>query len=72
MEKYISFSVGGLRFIDSLQFLNTSLGNLIDNLKKDGDDRFKISSSQFQGAKFQKEMDENRLRRERSACWNIH
>lgn len=53
MEKYISFSVGELRFIDFLQFLNTSLENLVDNLKKDGDDRFKILSSQFQDKKFQ-------------------
>lgn len=53
MEKYISFSVGELRFIDFLQFLNTSLENLVDNLKKDGDDRFKILSSQFQDEKFQ-------------------
>ena len=27
MEKYISFSIGQLRFLDSLQFLNTSLDN---------------------------------------------
>ena len=29
MEKYISFSLGQLRFIDSLQFLNASLGSLV-------------------------------------------
>jgi hypothetical protein len=32
MEKYISFSLGILRFIDSLQFLNCSLEKLVDNL----------------------------------------
>ena len=32
MEKYISFSIGNLRFIDSLQFLNASLDTLVKNL----------------------------------------
>ena len=32
MEKYISFSLGALRFIDSLQFMNLSLEKLVDNL----------------------------------------
>ena len=31
-EKYISFSIGGLRFIDSFQFLFASLDNLAKNL----------------------------------------
>ncbi len=35
-EKYVSFSLGSLRFIASLQFLPTSLGNLVDNLAQDG------------------------------------
>ena len=34
-ERYITFSLGGLRFIDSLQFLNASLERLVDNLTKD-------------------------------------
>ncbi|KAF8794328.1 hypothetical protein HNY73_002319 [Argiope bruennichi] len=34
-EKYISFSFGSLRFIDSFQFLNTSLEKLVQNLKPD-------------------------------------
>ena len=42
MEKYISFSLGNLRFIDSFQFLNTSLEKLVDNLKADGLDHFDI------------------------------
>ena len=29
MEKYICFSIGQLRFIDSLQFLNASLEKLV-------------------------------------------
>jgi hypothetical protein len=35
MEKYMSFSFGQLRFIDSLQFLNSSLETLADNLSED-------------------------------------
>lgn len=35
-EKYISFSIGDLTFIDSLQFLNASLEKLISNLQKKG------------------------------------
>ncbi|KFM69574.1 hypothetical protein X975_03200, partial [Stegodyphus mimosarum] len=34
-KKSISFSLGNLRFIDSLQFLNASLENLVANLEKD-------------------------------------
>ena len=33
MEKYLSLSVGQLRFIDSLQFLNASLDSLVKNLE---------------------------------------
>ncbi|GFT43648.1 uncharacterized protein NPIL_360211 [Nephila pilipes] len=33
-EKYISFSIGSLRFLDSLQFLNASLEKLVSNLEK--------------------------------------
>jgi len=32
MEKYMSFTLGRLRFIDSLQFLSASLAKLVDNL----------------------------------------
>ena len=34
MEKYISFSLGGLQFIDSLNFLQASLDSLVNNLPK--------------------------------------
>ena len=38
MEKYITFSIGALRFKDSLQFLNSSLDKLVKNaLGKDED-----------------------------------
>ena len=40
-ERYISFTLGRLRFIDSFQFLGTSLGNLVTNLAADGADAFK-------------------------------
>ncbi|MES9902420.1 MAG: hypothetical protein ABW168_07025 [Sedimenticola sp.] len=36
MEKYVSFSLGSLRFMDSLQFLHASLENLVGNLAMDG------------------------------------
>ncbi|XP_028417042.1 uncharacterized protein LOC114541307 [Dendronephthya gigantea] len=39
-EKYISFSIDNLDFIDSLQFMNASLEKLVSNLAKDGVDKF--------------------------------
>ena len=47
MEKYISFSIGHLRFIDSLQFLNASLEKLTMNLAQDGPDTFIHLSKHF-------------------------
>ena len=41
MEKYISFSLGGLRFIDSLQFLLSSLDSLVES-NKNKQEIFKI------------------------------
>jgi len=40
MEKYISFEIQGLRFIDSLQFLNCNLDTLVKNLEKGGEEKF--------------------------------
>ena len=40
MEKYISFSCGNLRFIDSCQFVNNSLHNLVHNLAAEGEQAF--------------------------------
>ena len=34
MEKYMTFSLGQLKFIDSLQFLNNSLDKLLGNLRQ--------------------------------------
>ena len=39
-EKFMSFKVGYLRFIDSFQFLATSLGTLAENLKSPSGDAF--------------------------------
>jgi hypothetical protein len=39
-EKFIAMQIGGLRFIDSLQFLPASLENLVSNLSKDGYEKF--------------------------------
>lgn len=39
-EHYISFSLGNLRFIDSFQFLTSSLETLVENLESDGHDNF--------------------------------
>ena len=41
-EKYISFTVGDLVFIDSLQFMNVSLEKLVSNLAKEGDVKFRV------------------------------
>src|SRR5437899_12842357 len=39
-EKFMSFTLGGFRFVDSLQFLNESLSSLVKVLGKNGDDKF--------------------------------
>ncbi|XP_028416042.1 uncharacterized protein LOC114539623 [Dendronephthya gigantea] len=41
-EKYISFSIDNLDYIDSLQFMNASLEKLVSNLAKDGVEKFPI------------------------------
>jgi len=52
-EKYMSFTIDGLRFIDSLQFMASSLETLVKNLKKDvkNDDdylqKFKYTTREF-------------------------
>src|SRR6218665_4055887 len=40
MEKYLSFQLDGIRFVDSLQFLNCGLDVLVKNLVKEGHDKF--------------------------------
>ena len=39
-EKYTTFQIGKLRFLDSFQFLSTSLENLVSVLLKSGKDKF--------------------------------
>ena len=51
MEKYIAFSLGPLRFIDSLQFMNSSLDKLVENLKLSGETRFELFYQDFQKKK---------------------
>ena len=46
-EKYLSFSVGNLRFIDSLQFLNESFEKLVTNLSKEDASKFESLASHF-------------------------
>ncbi|XP_053372933.1 uncharacterized protein LOC128546441 [Mercenaria mercenaria] len=46
-ENYVSFSLGNLRFIDSLQFLPSSLQSLVENLKCDGQDAFEHLIEEF-------------------------
>ena len=40
-EKFMSFNIGSLRFIDSLQFMASSLEKLVENLYSEGDDKYK-------------------------------
>ena len=40
MEKYISFWIGHLNFLDSLQFMNASFEKLISNLAPVGHGKF--------------------------------
>eukprot|EP00732_Lithocolla_globosa_P000147 Lithocolla_globosa_v1_NODE_30_length_9033_cov_22.154583.p1 type:complete len:645 gc:universal NODE_30_length_9033_cov_22.154583:4840-2906(-) len=35
-EKYMSFTIGGAKFIDTFQFLSSSLSKLVDNLYEEG------------------------------------
>ena len=39
-EKFISFQIGNLRFLDSLQFLSASLDTLVQTLVKGGTQKF--------------------------------
>ena len=39
-EKYLSLSLGSLKFKDSYQFLQRSLATLVDNLVSKGEDNF--------------------------------
>lgn len=47
MEKYISFQVSKLRFLDSYQFMSSILETLIENLAQDGLKHFKLLKRVF-------------------------
>ena len=55
-EKYISFQIGSLRFLDSLQFLNALLDSLFQSVAEDGVDKFQQTQRYFPGSElvFQK------------------
>src|SRR6266516_3078894 len=46
-EKCMSFSLGGFRFVDSLQFLNESLCSLVNVLAKNKDEKFIHTRNSF-------------------------
>lgn len=47
MERYVSFSVGDLRFIDSFQFMPSSLEKPVNNLVGEGLSHFKQFTNIF-------------------------
>ena len=51
MEKYISFSIGHLDFLDSLQFMTASLEKLVSNLAKEGDAKFHVLKRHMEASK---------------------
>ena len=53
MEKYISFSMGNLKFIDSYQFMGASLQKLVTNLAVEGKDKFQNMTAHFQDSEQQ-------------------
>ena len=46
-EKYISFNLGHLQFLDSLNSMNESLGKLVNNLAAEGDQHFHHIKAHF-------------------------
>lgn len=51
MEKYVSFSLGCMDFIDSFQFMSSSLEKLVENLAKEGSSKFYHMKSYFEESK---------------------
>ena len=45
VEKYISFTLDNLQFLDSYQHLGASLDKLVNNLRQKGPEHFKVSSA---------------------------
>ena len=46
-EKFLSFQIGNLRFLDSLQFLTASLNTLDQNLAVDGTEKFSHTARHY-------------------------
>ena len=46
-EQFISMQFRGLRFLDSYQFLSTSLEKLVYNLRQSGDEKFQHTIRRF-------------------------
>ena len=53
MEKYISFSLGQLKFIDTYQFMGASLQKLVTNLAAEGKDKFQNMMAHVQNSEQQ-------------------
>lgn len=51
MERYVSFSIGDLRFIDSFQLMTSSLETLVNNLACEGLSPFKHFVNTFKDEK---------------------
>ncbi len=51
MEKYLEFEICKLKFIDSLQFMNSSLSQLVDNLAKEGTEKFNHTKAHWKDTK---------------------
>ena len=47
-ERYLSVSSGGLRFIDSFQFMSSSLEKLVSNMYNESKDQFKLMAKEFE------------------------
>ena len=47
-EKYLQFQIGNLKFLDTFQFLSTSLDNLVSLLLKSGKENF-INTTKYMG-----------------------
>lgn len=54
MERYVSFSIGDLRFIDSFQFMTSSMETLVNNLACEGLSHFKHFVNSFKDEKSDK------------------
>ena len=53
MEMYIAFFLGNLKFIDSYQFMGTSLQKIVINLAAEGKDKFQNMMAHVQNTEQQ-------------------